>query len=101
MNSVTLNKFRILVGVRFENTSDTDNGNVTPDSPPVARSGSYLDVLPSGSVRYSLTPLSGIRLVYGRGLSRPDFSDLVSFATVSPGGVRTTSFRLTVWFAEE
>jgi TonB-dependent receptor len=91
MNSVTLNKFRILVGVRFENTSDNDNGNTVPNAPPVARNGSYLDVLPSGSVRYSLTPLSGIRLVYGRGLSRPDFSDLVSFATVSPGGVRTTS----------
>jgi TonB-dependent receptor len=91
MNSITLNKFRILVGVRFENTSDNDNGNTVPNAPPVARNGSYLDVLPSGSVRYSLTPLSGIRLVYGRGLSRPDFSDLVSFATVSPGGVRTTS----------
>ncbi|NYF53444.1 TonB-dependent receptor [Tunturiibacter gelidoferens] len=91
MDTVTLNKFRIIVGLRFENTSDTDKGNVTPDSPPVARSGSYLDVLPSGSVRYSLTPLSGIRLVYGRGVSRPNFSDLVSFASISPGGVRTTS----------
>jgi TonB-dependent receptor len=91
MDTVNLNRFRILVGVRFENTSDSDNGNTVPNAPPVARNGSYLDVLPSGSVRYSLTPSSGIRLVYGRGLSRPDFSDLVSFATVSPGGVRTTS----------
>ncbi|MDQ2841358.1 MAG: TonB-dependent receptor, partial [Acidobacteriota bacterium] len=43
------------------------------------------------SVRYAITPLSDIRAVYGRGVSRPDFADLVSFATVSPGGVRTTS----------
>jgi TonB-dependent receptor len=29
--------------------------------------------------------------VYGRGVARPNFSDLVSFASISPGGVRTTS----------
>ena len=59
-------------------------------APPVAKNGSYLDVLPSASVRYAFTPSSGLRLVYGRGLSRPNFSDLVSFATIAPGGVRTT-----------
>jgi TonB-dependent receptor len=91
MNTTNINRFRFLVGVRFENTSEKDNGTITPDQPPVARNGSYLDVLPSASVRYSITPSSGVRLVYGRGLSRPDFSDLVSFATISPGGVRTTS----------
>jgi TonB-dependent receptor len=91
MNTINLSKFRIVAGLRFENTSVKDNGTTTPDSPPVARNGSYLDVLPSVSVRYGFTPASGLRLVYGRGLSRPNFSDLVSFATVSPGGVRTTS----------
>jgi TonB-dependent receptor len=91
MNTVNLNKFRIVTGLRFENTSLSDRGTVAPDSPPVARSGSYLDVLPSVSVRYGFTPSSGLRAVYGRGLSRPDFADLVSFASVSPGGVRTTS----------
>jgi TonB-dependent receptor len=91
MNTINLSKFRIVAGLRFENTSVKDNGTTTPDSPPVARNGSYLDVLPSVSVRYGFTPSSGLRLVYGRGLSRPNFSDLVSFATVSPGGVRTTS----------
>lgn len=91
MNTVDLGRFRIVAGVRFEDTQVNDNGNKVPDAPPVAKSGSYLDVLPSASVRYTLDPSSGLRLVYGRGLSRPNFSDLVSFATVSPGGVRTTS----------
>ncbi|HEY2038822.1 MAG TPA: TonB-dependent receptor, partial [Edaphobacter sp.] len=91
MNTIDLSKFRIVAGLRFENTSLKDNGTTVPDAPPVAKNGSYLDVLPSVSVRYSITPESGVRLVYGRGLSRPDFADLVSFATVSPGGVRTTS----------
>ena len=40
-------------------------------------------------MRYGITPTSGIRLVYGRGLSRPNFSDLVAFANIAPGGVRT------------
>ena len=91
MNTINLNKFRIVAGLRFEETSNSDVGTVTPNAPPVARSGSYLDVLPSASVRYSFTPSSGLRLVYGRGLARPNFSDLVSFASIAPGGVRTTS----------
>ncbi len=52
---------------------------------------SYLDVLPSASVRYALTPTQGLRVVYGRGLSRPQFSDLIPFQTVtSSGSARTT-----------
>ena len=91
MNSIDVGRFRIVAGVRFENTSDRDAGTVPVDAPPVPTRGSYFDALPSASVRYGLTPTSGLRLVYGRGLSRPDFADLVSFATISPGGVRTTS----------
>lgn len=91
MNTINLNKFRIVAGLRFEETKNSDTGTVLPGAPPIARTGSYLDVLPSASVRYSFTPSSGLRLVYGRGLARPNFSDLVSFATISPGGVRTTS----------
>ncbi len=91
MDTINLNKFRIVAGLRFEHTQNNDTGTVTPDAPPIARSGSYLDVLPTVSVRYGFTPSSGLRAVYGRGLSRPNFSDLVSFASISPGGVRTTS----------
>jgi TonB-dependent receptor len=91
MNTTNLGKFRIVAGLRFEATNDKDNGTTVPGGPNVAKNGSYLDVLPSASVRYAFTPSSGLRLVYGRGVSRPNFSDLVSFATISPGGVRTTS----------
>jgi TonB-dependent receptor len=92
MNTIELGRFRVLAGLRFENTSENDAGNTAANSPsaPITK-GSYLDVLPSASVRYALTPTSGLRAVYGRGLSRPDFSDLVSFASISPGGVRTLS----------
>jgi TonB-dependent receptor len=93
MNTIDLAKFRIVAGLRFENTSEKDAGTVglTGTTVTALPSGSYLDVLPSASVRYAFTPTIGLRAVYGRGLSRPDFSDLTSFATISPGGVRTTS----------
>ena len=91
MNTINLDRFRIVAGLRLEETNNTDNGTTVPGSPNVAKNGSYLSILPSASVRYRFTPSSDLRLVYGRGLSRPDFADLVSFATVSPGGVRTTS----------
>ncbi len=91
MNSIDVARFRIVVGLRFENTSENDAGNTATSTTVVATKGSYLDVLPSASVRYAITPASGVRVVYGRGLSRPNFSDLVSFASISPGGVRTLS----------
>ena len=91
MHTVNLAKFRIVAGLRFEETNNHDAGTTAAGSPNISRTGSYLDVLPSASIRYGFTPSSGLRLVYGRGLSRPNFSDLVSFATIAPGGVRTTS----------
>ena len=92
MNTIDLSRFHVITGLRFENTSENDAGNTTADTTStITTKGSYLDVLPSASVRYALTPTSGLRAVYGRGLSRPNFSDLVSFASISPGGVRTLS----------
>ena len=92
MNTFNVQKFRIVAGLRVEGTTDRDAGTTgTGSSTTSVRTGSYISILPSGSVRYALTPSSGLRLVYGRGLARPNFSDLVSFASISPGGVRTTS----------
>lgn len=90
MDTVNLGRFRVVAGLRFENTSEDDAGNTATSSTVTSTTkGTYLDVLPSGSVRYAITPADGIRLVYGRGVSRPQFADLVSFASISPGGVRT------------
>lgn len=91
MDTLNFGKLRVVAGLRFEETSDADSGTTIAGAPNVAKNGSYLSVLPSASLRYGFTPTTGLRLVYGRGLSRPNFSDLVSFASVSPGGVRTTS----------
>lgn len=97
MNSTSIGRFRLVVGVRFENTSENNLGYngasraTNPGTTPIRVTGSYLDVLPSASVRYALTPSSGLRLVYGRGLARPNFSDLIPFQSVSSSGTARTS----------
>ena len=89
-------RVRIMAGVRFENTSlytltfDTTTGTLTDRA-----NGSYLKVLPSASVRYGLTANNDLRLVYSRGLSRPQYDDIaqaVTFTTVgSPGSIKNTA----------
>ena len=44
---------------------------------PVTNNPSYIDPLPSISLRYALPNDSGLRFVYGRGVSRPDAYQLV------------------------
>ncbi|GGA58239.1 TonB-dependent receptor [Edaphobacter acidisoli] len=69
---------RFIAGLRAENTSDNvhnlsfgDTG-VTPNS----YSGSYYTLLPSASLRFNAGPDSYVRLIYARGLSRPDPQDI-------------------------
>ena len=66
---------RFIAGLRAENTNDGvhnlafgDNNVVTPN----AFSGSYYTLLPSASIRFNAGPESYVRLIYARGLSRPD-----------------------------
>ena len=97
MNSMDFGRLHVVAGVRFEATQMNTLGyNVTlyaAGSPncilstgcgvpvPVRNSPSYVDPLPSVSLRYALTSDSGLRLVYGRGLSRPDAYQLVPYVT--------------------
>jgi TonB-dependent receptor len=100
MNTINLNRFRFIVGVRFEATSENNTGydgagNAGQTGTTQIRAkSSYIDVLPSASLRYALTPSSGIRIVYGRGLSRPDFQDLIPFTSApSSGSAQVTETR--------
>ncbi len=92
MNTTDIGRFRVVLGLRIEATGENTLGYVAAASNststngmPVRVNSSYINFLPSASVRYALTPGSGVRLVYGRGLSRPDFGSLVPFATVTNG----------------
>jgi TonB-dependent receptor len=70
---------RFVIGLRAENTYDGvsnlafgDNGVITPNS----FSGSYYTLLPSASLRFNAGTDSYVRLIYARGLSRPDPQDI-------------------------
>ena len=88
MNTVDLGRFRLITGMRFEGTQvGTLSFSDVNSTFSVAGNGAYVDVLPSVALRYRITNNSGIRLVYGRGLSRPDPQDQTS--AVSFDGVNT------------
>ncbi len=97
MNTVDLSaRTTLIAGVRFEDTKlattsfDTDTNTLSDKA-----SGSYLNVLPSASLRLALTPETNLRFAYSRALSRPDPVDIaqsVSFTTTgSPGSLKNTA----------
>jgi TonB-dependent receptor len=97
MNTVDFSsKVRVVAGVRFEGTQlDTLSFDNQTNTLSDKASGSYVKILPSVSLRYALTPNTNLRLVYGRGLSRPNPQDIaqsVTFTTTgSPGSLKNTA----------
>src|SRR5215472_13781412 len=89
MNTIDFSKFRLVAGVRFEGTNlDTltfQKNKTTGQSSFVPASGSYVKTLPSASIRYALTGNTNLRLVYSRGLSRPNPQDIAQAGTFTPG----------------
>ena len=97
MNTMDFGHLHVVAGIRFEGTQmDTLGYNVTlyPAGSklcatstgcgfPVAvtNNPSYVNILPSVALRYALDTQSGLRLVYGRGVSRPDANQLVPYIT--------------------
>ncbi|HEY0264796.1 MAG TPA: TonB-dependent receptor [Granulicella sp.] len=107
MNTIDFGKLHLQTGLRFENTNmpvtgynltfyptttGPDSGSPCPTPLPaspencytatkVRNTPSYLDVLPSIQLRYGLTPNSALRVVYARGVARPDPYQLVPYVT--------------------
>jgi len=78
MNTIELaSRLRLVAGVRFEATHvDTTSFDSTKGTLSFKAGGDYLDVLPSASLRIAVDNDSDLRLVYGRGLARPDPQDI-------------------------
>jgi len=89
MDTIDFNKFRLVAGVRFEGTKlDTltfQQNQATGQFSFVPANGSYVKILPSASIRYALTGNTNLRLVYSRGLSRPNPQDIAQNGTFTPG----------------
>jgi TonB-dependent receptor len=91
MDTVDLSsRVRVVAGLRFEGTNlgvrnflfDQTNGKTTPTT----FTGSYLTILPSVSLRYAFTGNTNLRLVYSRGLSRPDPVAMAQSLTFTTSG---------------
>jgi TonB-dependent receptor len=84
MNTIDLaSRLRLVAGVRFErthvNTLSYDSSLATPPTSLTFKAGgNYLDVLPSASLRIAMDKDSDLRLVFGRGLARPNPEDLTA-----------------------
>jgi TonB-dependent receptor len=90
MNTIDLSsRVRFVAGVRFEATHvDTTSFDSNTNTLSFKVNSDYLDVLPSASVRFTVDKDSDLRLVYGRGLARPDPQDLT--AAVGQPDISTT-----------
>jgi TonB-dependent receptor len=96
MNTITLGRVRLQGGLRFESTNASfvgtqvnfdNNGNYLPPNTLVPGQQSYTDVLPSVQFQYSLGRDMTIRAAYGRGIARPNFSDLPPHALIDQAGL--------------
>ena len=91
MDSVTLGKWRLVGGLRFEGTTTGYHANKVTLSngswlgtTPVTGSSGYVNFIPSVQAQYLWKPDTQIRLSYYRGISRPNFSDLVPSQQADP-----------------
>jgi TonB-dependent receptor len=87
MNTLDFSKVRLVAGVRFEGTNlSTAAPDVDPNGVFLGTihtfNGSYVKVLPSASLRFTLGKNTYLRTAYSRGLSRPDPQDIAAATTV-------------------
>ncbi|HKF49690.1 MAG TPA: TonB-dependent receptor [Terracidiphilus sp.] len=78
MNTIELHsRVRLNLGLRIEATHvDTTSFDETTNALTYKAGGDYTNILPSGSFRFALDKDSDLRLVFGRGVSRPDPQDI-------------------------
>ncbi len=85
MNTIDFSKFRLVAGVRVEGTNlNTLGWDSQTNTQTIKGGGDYVQVLPSASLRYALTSNSDFRLVYSRGLSRPNPQDVAQAFSITP-----------------
>jgi TonB-dependent receptor len=103
-NVISLGKFRLQTGVRFEGTA-TDflthqldgtvlDANGNPTVRPVTQNTGYVNVLPSVQLQYQLQSNTNLRGNFSQGISRPNIGDLVPTSQVDPnasGGPTVTN----------
>lgn len=94
METLQLPHTSLNFGVRAEHTAAdytgfqvlTDaNGNYASTTP-LSGSHGYTDLLPSVNARFEVDPATSLRLAVGRGIARPNYSDLPPFLVIDDQG---------------
>ncbi len=84
MDTIDFNRIRIVAGVRIEGTNlNTTSFDLQTNTLSFLQNGSYVNVLPSASLRYDFGHDTNLRLVYSRALSRPDPQDIAQSLSVT------------------
>jgi len=94
MNTITFGRARIETGVRIETTQSRftgyhvtfDTNDVYVSTTPVSGDNLYVNLLPSVNVQFAVTPNTNLRAGYGRGIARPNFSDLPPYILETDSG---------------
>jgi TonB-dependent receptor len=86
MNTIDIGRFRYVAGLRLEETVSDFNFNSisSPGSGLGKQTSSYVDFMPNVQVRYNFGKNTDVRAIYGRGIARPNYGDLVP--TFTPNG---------------
>jgi len=79
MNTIDFGRIRFVAGLRLEETrSDIALYDlITPSNDLGKKTNTYVDFMPNAQIRWSLDHDTDIRVVYGRGIARPNYGDLV------------------------
>jgi TonB-dependent receptor len=97
-NTITVGHLKVLGGLRIEGTQGSFIGTraiFNPDGTfasdaPAPGAQTYTNFLPSVQVQYNINGSTNIRAAYGRGIARPNFSDLPPFQLEEPGRNRVS-----------
>jgi len=95
-NVISLGKFRLQTGVRFEGTNthfltnqltanvDSQGNSLPPTISPLRQDSGYLNALPSVQLQYLLEKNTNLRANFSQAISRPNIGDLVPTTIVDP-----------------
>ncbi|HEY1984999.1 MAG TPA: TonB-dependent receptor [Terracidiphilus sp.] len=83
--------FRLQAGIRFDNGAThflanqiAYDANGNPQISPIRQDASYFNALPTVALQYQVEKNTNLRVVYGRGLARPNIGDLVPATVIDP-----------------
>ena len=86
MDTINVGHLRFVGGLRLEETiSDFNFNNISSPADSLGKQTSkYVDFMPNAQVEYNFGNNTNLRAIYGRGIARPNYGDLVP--TFTPNG---------------